>query len=78
MAGGRKLRAEIMRVGFDEEGLLSMQHTVIVMPRHHVNTFHAVGIGYIFEEQRRESNNSNHTLIFQSSSMITKSEVNLL
>ena len=34
----------IMRVGFVEGILLYMQHTLVVMPRHHIDIFHAVGV----------------------------------
>ena len=34
----------IMRIGFEGETFLSMQHTVTTMPHYHVNNFHAMGI----------------------------------
>ena len=34
----------IMRIGFEGWTLLSMQHTVTMMPRYHVNNFHAMGV----------------------------------
>ena len=32
-----------MRIGFEKQTFLSMQHTVTTIPRYHVNNFHAMG-----------------------------------
>ena len=38
-----KTTGGIMRIGFEGETFLSMQHTVTTMPRYHINNFHDVG-----------------------------------